>query len=182
MTSKRKILVYVFGGLSLLMAGAFLLPQVGFWTWSPINCWTYEVDIFSGRIRYTRYFFFVAVRRYVDDSALTRALQAEDYPGTASEWRRVLTLSPGVRHSPHYAFHAAIAQIRELELVWEIGQFTPAARRATVKRVLELWQKEKDDGAADDYIRRVADLAFRSDANKRSTNETDLPTNKNSKF
>jgi hypothetical protein len=175
MTPKCRIWLYVFGGLSLLMVGVFLVAPVAFWTWSAINYWTYDADIFSGRIRYTRYFFFVPVRQKIEDSALTRALQAEDYPGTASEWRRVLTLSPGVGYSPHYAFHAAIAQIRELELVWEMGQFTPAARRATAKRVLELWQKEKNDGAADHYIRAVADLAFRSDANKRCTNETDLP-------
>ena len=175
MTSKRRILVYVFGGLSLLMAGALLLPQVDFWTWSPINCWTYEVDIFSGRICYTRYFFFVPVRRKVEDSALTRALQAEDYAGTACEWRRVLTHSPGVGLYVHYAFHGAIAQIRQLELVWEMGQFTPAARRATAKRVLELWQTGKNDGAADEYIWTVVKLPFHSDADKRSTNETDLP-------
>lgn len=175
MTSKGRIWLYVFGGLSLLMAAVLLLAPVGFWTWSRINYWTYEVDIFSGRIRYTRYLFFVPVRQKIEDSALTRALQAEDYPETASEWRRVLTLSPGVRHCPHYAFHGAIAQIRELELVWEMDQFTPAAHRATAKRVLELWQKKKNDSSADAYIRTVANPAFCSDANKRSTNETDLP-------
>jgi len=175
MTSKRRIWLYVFGGLPLLTVGVLLLALVGFWAWSAINYWTYEVDILSGRIRYTRYLFFVPIRQKIEDSALTCALQVEDYPGTTCEWRRVPTHSRGVRYSPHYAFHGAIAQIRELELVWEMGQFTPAARRATAKRVLELWQKENDDSAAHDYIRTVADLAFRSDADKRSTNETDLP-------
>jgi|GEM_PF-1507176 len=182
MTSNRRILVYVFGGLSLLMAGTFLLAPVGVWAWSGINYWTYDVDIFSGRIGYTRYLFFVPVGEKIEDSALTRALQPEDYAGTACDWHRVLTLSPGVQHSPHYGFHGAIAQIRQLEFVWEMGQFTPAARRATAKRVLEVWQKNKNDSAAGHYIWAVADVAFRSEANKRNTNETDLPTDKNSKF
>jgi len=174
MTSKRRIWLYVVG-LLLLMAGMFLLAPVGLWAWLGINYWTYEVDIFSGRIRYTRYLFFVTVRRKTEDSALTRALQPEDYAGTACEWRRVLTHSPGVGGCVRYAYGAGIAQIRQLEVVWEMGQFTPAARRATAKRVLELWQKNKNDSAADHYISAVADVAFRSEANKRNTNETDLP-------
>ena len=166
----------------MVAAGAFLLAvplvlsQVGFFPWSPINCWHYEVDIHSGRIRYTRYLAFVPVSQRTDESAVSRVLHTEDFQYSYPDWRRAVTLSPGVRNSPHYIFHSAIAQIRELELLWHAGNFTPAARRSSAKRVIELWQEGQNDDAAKSYLRTISDLAFRSDSELRSTNENDLPT------
>ena len=176
MKSKRKIARWIVGVGACLLAVPFLLSLVGLLPWSPINCWHYEVDIHSGRIRYTRYFAFVPISQRIDESTLSRALQPEDLRDSHPDWRRALTLSPGVRNSPHYIFHSAIAQIRELEVVWQAGEFTVAAQRSSAKRVLELWQEGQSDDAAKPYLCAISDLAFRSDSEHKSIDEKDLPT------
>ena len=176
MKSKRKVIRWIVGVGAFLLAAPFLLSLVGFLPWSPINCWHYEVDIHSGRIRYTRYLAFVPISQRIDESALSRALHPDDLRDSHPDWRRALTLSPGVRHSPHYIFHSAIVQIQELDMVWQAGGFTPAAKRSSAKRVLALWQEGQSDDAAKPYLRAISDLAFRSDTEQKSTDEEDLPT------
>lgn len=175
MKCKRKIGWWIVGVGACLWAVPFLLSLVGLLPWSPINCWHYDVDIHSGRIRYTRYFAFVPISQRIDESALSRALQPEDLRASHPDWRRALTFSPGVRHSPHYLFHSAIHQIWELEMAWRVGEFTPAARRSSAKRVLELWQEGQSANAAKPYLRAISDLVLRSDSEHVSTDEKDLP-------
>jgi hypothetical protein len=164
MKPKRKIMRWIVGVGACLLIAPFLLSLAGLLPWSPINCWHYDVDIHSGRIRYTRYFAFVLVSQRIDESGLSRALHSEDLRNPHPDWRRALTFSPGVRNSPHYIFHSAIAQIRELERVWQAGEFTPAAQRLSAKRVLELWQEAQSDDAAKLYLRAISEVAFRSDS------------------
>jgi hypothetical protein len=176
MKSKRRAIRWIVGVGACLLTVPFLLSLVGLLPWSPINCWHYEVDIHSGQIRYTRYLAFIPITQRIEDSALSRALRPEDLRYPLPDWRRALTFSPGVRNSPHYIFHSAIAQIRELEIIWQAGDFTPAARRSSAKRVLELWQEGQSDDAAKPYLRAISDIAFRSDSEQKSTDERDLPT------
>ncbi len=61
-------------------------------------------------------------------------------------------------------------------MVWQIGEFTPAARRSSAMRMLELWQKGQSDDAAKPYLRAIADLGFQSDSEHRSVDERDLQT------
>ncbi len=164
------------GAVAFLFASSLLLSLGGLLPWSPINCWHYDVDIHSGRIRYTRYLAFLPISQRIDQSALSGALQPDDFRDSKPAWRRVLTLSPRVRNSPHYAFHSAIAQIGELERVWQIGKFTPAARRSTGKRVLELWQQGQGDDAAQPYLRSISEIGFRLSEEHKSTDEKDLGT------
>ena len=89
---------------------------VGLFPWSGLNCWGNDIDIHSGRTRYTRYLFWTPVTRSVHDSSLTGALPPEDLVGRSADWHPVVTLSPGLRHSPHYRFDGAIHQYRELEI------------------------------------------------------------------
>jgi len=133
------------------------------------------VDIHSGRVRLTRYIFWLRVYESVEDSALTRALQPEDFSATAPEWHHAVTLSPGLGHSPHYRFHSAIAQIRQLELAWSLAEFTPAARRASAKRILQLWQQTGGDDGAKPYLRALDNLAFAGSSQKGAIDEEDSP-------
>jgi hypothetical protein len=153
----------------------FIASDLGFFPWSGINCTTHEVDIHSGRIRHARYIFFVPLERRIEDSALTKALSSEDIAGATPEWHPVITLSPGLRHSPHYVFHSAISQIRELEGAWELTKFTPTARRASAKEVLHLWQQAGGDDGAKDYLRAVTKLSLADDSEGRTIDARDLP-------
>lgn len=131
------------------------LSLFGHFPWSGLNCWRDEIDINSGRTRYTRHLLWVPVTGSVRDSALTRALSPEDLVGRSADWHPVVTLSPGLHHSPHYRYHGAIHQIRELEYCWEFGRLTPAARRETARHVLRLWRQAGGDSRAGAYIQSI---------------------------
>lgn len=167
----RWAVVFVLSAPALLI-GASLL---GFFPWSPINCSHRDVDIRSGRVRFTRYILWLCVHESVEDSALTRALQPEDFAATIPAWRHAVTLSPGLSHSPHYIFHSAITQIRELELVWKHAEFTQAARRASAQRILQLWQQGGCDDDARPYLQALGELALDGDSKQRTIDERDLP-------
>ena len=89
-----------------------VLSLFGLFPWSGLNCWQNDIDITSGRIRQTRYLLWVPVQRSVWDSALTRAVPPTVVAGSRPDWHAVVTLSPGLHHSPHYRFHGAIHQIQ----------------------------------------------------------------------
>ncbi len=153
----------------------FSASLLGFFPWSPINCTHHDVDIHSGRVRLTRYLFWLPVHESVKDSALTKALRPEDLAAVTPEWHHAVTLSPGPGHSPHYIYHSAIAQVRQLELVWSLAEFTPDARRASAKRILQLWQETGGDGGVKPYLWELEDLALADNADRRTIDEKDLP-------
>lgn len=175
MKAKHKRTLCIVGISACILATPFVLSLAGLFPGSALNCWHYDVDVCSGRIRYTRYIAFVPIRQSVDESALSLALLPEDLQDSQPDWRRVTTLSPGVRNSPHFIFHSAMAQIQELEADWQTGEFTAAARRSSAKRLLELWQQGQCDDAAEPYLRTISALASRSGAEHRPTEERDLP-------
>jgi hypothetical protein len=174
-TSHRKHSIWAAVLFTAVLAFAILLLLLGLLPWSPVNCWHYDVDIHSGRIRYIRVIAFLPIQKRIDPSALSNALHPEDVRGSEPDWRRALTLSPGIHHSPHYIFHSAISQIRELEIDWQLGDFTPAARRASAKRVLQLWQHGQRDDEAKPYLRALADVAIQMSSEHKGTDEKDLP-------
>lgn len=174
--NSRRLLVICalsFGGaIAILLAAS----QTGLLPWSRFNCWTYDVDIQSGRVRYTRYLLWLPVRRSVQDSALTQALTPTDFSQENPRWRKAMTLSPGVEHSPHYIFHSAINQIHKLELAWALADFTTGAKRLSAQNVLKLWQKSGNDSSADQYLDALANLGLDPQGSaKRRVSEEDLP-------
>ena len=143
--------------------------------WSPINCWHYEVDINSGRIRYTRFLIFQKVRGQISDSELTRVLRPGDLNDRQPEWHRVLTLSPGVGNSPHYRYHPAIAQINELALFWRLWNLKPEARHATATNLLRAWHQSEDDFGAARYLAELREITDRVESEHRMVEKSDLP-------
>lgn len=138
--------------LVALIGVPIALCLVGVIPWTPVNCEYQDVDISSGRLRFTRCFFWIPVRQQVEDSALTKFLAPEDLGRAPPEWRRVNTFSPGVRHSPHHRYHGAVSQIESLSGLWDLSQFTPGARRASARRMLELWRRGGSYFAASEYL------------------------------
>src|SRR4051794_11210157 len=130
------------GGIPFIL---LFLSTIGFLPWSTINCTQSDIALNSGRTRHTRYILGVPIARSVQDSALTRALSPEDTVDSGEQWQPVVTLSPGLHHSPHYRFHGAMGQIRELEICWESGKISPEVRRQTARQVLHLWRQTGND-------------------------------------
>ena len=170
-SQRRRLLTYatiaVVAVPCMLICGVFL----GLLPWWSVNCSHHDVDLRSGRLRYTRYLFWVPVQEKIEDSALTKELRRGDVADTTPSWRRAVTHSPG-RHSPHYVFHSAIGQIRELEMLWRLADFAPEARRASAKRVLQLWQEHGHDREAGEYLRAVGKRVLAAEG---QIGEADLP-------
>jgi hypothetical protein len=76
--------------------------------------------------------------------------------------------------SPHYLFHRAIHQIRMLEIYWKIGRFTPLARQATARRVLQLWQQSGNYLGAGEYIHAIRNTANDAEAEGKMIDACDL--------
>jgi len=159
----------------LTAAALFGLSLLGFFPWSGLNCWQDDIDITSGRTRYTRYLFWMPVNRTVNDSTLTHALSPEDLAGARADWHPVVTLSPGMHHSPHYRFHSVTSQIREPEIGWEFGKMTPAARRETARNVLRLWRQTGSYFRAGEYVQAVFERALEAHERGESIDVSGLP-------
>ena len=146
--------------LGLLAFGCVLVATscFGWVMWSPLNCWQYDVDIYSGRVRYKRYLLWIAVENRIEDSALTKALRRGDL-NYAPEWHTALTGSPGVHHSPHYRYHSAIHQIEMLQMTWNASNFSKEAYRESAQHVLALWQRKQGDFEAGEYLENLYRLA-----------------------
>ncbi len=91
------------------------------------------------------------------------------------DWQPVVTLSPGLHHSPHYRYHGAINQIKELEICWDFGKMTSAAREETARRVLRLWQQTGRCWQAGEYIQSVWERALDADKKGIVIDVSDLP-------
>jgi hypothetical protein len=178
MIPPRKVSPATIGIAAVLLTVPFWMSFAGLLPESRVNCTTYEVDITSGRVRETRYFAFVRVARSVTESGASRALHDSDTAGAKPDWRPTCTYSPGGRYdrSAAFTFRHAMHRLRSLELTWELGKFSQPARRASVKRVLELWQEGQRPEAANRYLEALSVVAARNDREQQTTEVVDLPS------
>jgi len=170
----KRSITWTIVALAVLAVLLLIIPM--FVPWSPFNCRHEEVDITTGRLRFTRYILFCKVSERIEPSPLSEALPRDMIAATTPEWHRVNTFSPGVHHSPHYIFHGAIHQIRTLESIWgmsEVYGFPEDLKEQTAVHVLALWQHNGSDSLAGDYIHGLCDLM---DEEKRQQILTALPT------
>ena len=134
----KRVCSWLVISLLVLIAAVVVVPT--FIPWTPINCTQQDVDIRTGRIRYSRYLAYCKVSERVEESALSRVLPREMVEGVKPEWEPVNTFSPGLHHSPHYRFHGAFGQIRDIEILWEAGKVDESTRRKIASHVLAHWQ------------------------------------------
>jgi hypothetical protein len=92
----------------------------------------------------------------VDETAVSLALNvpADSIP----QWHRVNTFSPGIHHSPHYYYHAAINQIANMERIWSMGEFSDDARKESAGQLLKHWQNG-GTSSAEGYIEQLWKIA-----------------------
>jgi len=178
MIRRQRFSTLTLGVAAVLLTVPFWMSFAGLLPESRVNCTTYEVDITSGRVRETRYFAFLRLARSVRESAASRALQASDTAGAKPDWRPTCTNSPHGRYdrSPTFTFRRAMDQLRILELLWEQGKFSQPARRASVKRILELWQEGQRPEAANRYLEALALVVSRKDREQQTSEVADLPS------
>lgn len=119
--------------------------------WSRINCTSHEIDIVSGKVRESRYLYWIPISQNVAESELSTAAKL----GGGPEWHHVLCFGPYDEHSPHYVFHSALYQIRVLKQIWDMYGIDEATRGETARTVLMLWTKTGNDHAVDDYLHEL---------------------------
>jgi hypothetical protein len=129
-----------------------ILSFAGCFPDSTVNCWQSEIDILTGRIRYSYFLLCVPLYRSVRDSALTRVLSEEERKSPARLWHTVTRISPGKNYSPHYFYHGAIHQASQLEDIWNTQGLATPARRESARRVLKAWQQDGHYSGVQKYI------------------------------
>lgn len=147
----------------------FLFP------WSEWNCWHEDIDLHTGRVRKTSYFCFVQISSRVEETPFSLALDASAGTFPAPDWRRVNTFSPGVGRSPHYRYHGAIHEMKSVAYMWEVGRFTPEARRESAAHVLELWRTGRMHHASCTYVEAIGKISLQNEVANRATGIEDLP-------
>lgn len=140
--------------------------------WSHINCWTREINIASGHERYTRYWFWRITERKITPNWVSIALQNPVAP--EDQWRTVVTLSPGIRHSPNYSFHSTVGDIKMVEQSFEMFPSPPSVKAQLAANLVWLWQHFDDDYEGGRYL---TDILMRpSVIRKEQITEQDVPS------
>jgi hypothetical protein len=176
MTSVRaKAFVVVVVGIAMLIVGLACLPL---FTSMSLNCWHEEVDICSGRVRWQLHLCGLCIYAKSEESILSSLIKGCT-PERAPAWHRCETVDilPALcRNSLHYRYHSAIAQIRMLEVLWQLAAFTPNAKRQMCLDVLRLWQAARDDRLVEMYQEAAASLAISGSKDSKPIDVGQLPS------
>jgi len=151
------MLRFIFKSLIILVVAAIIvcLFAPAFMSWSPINCKYQDVDIKTGRARYTRYLLYCKVSERIEETPLSRLIPKEMREGAEPDWRRVNTFSGWGGHSPHHTFHGAFAQIRMIDYLFESpdgSALTDEMKRKIAIHILAIWQHTESYFSAGNYI------------------------------
>lgn len=145
--------------------------------WSRICCEQQDIDIRTGKARYTWYFYSMRVFQITKETVLSQALSGSVVKSQDPEWQPVNTFSPMAHHSPHYRFHSALAQIHEVGLVFLVTEPDSKTKQDIVQRVLTLWQTSGTDDGAKNYIRELQEELDKRSTLGRTLNEDSKKTN-----
>jgi hypothetical protein len=140
----------------VLLAAPFVAPA-----WSPINCQHQDIDLDTGRARYTQMLYWIPVSVEFKHTPISEGLEIVDLDSPDGDWHRVNTFSPGVRHSPHYIYHSALSQAHTLGMMWQDQEYSQEARKEAATTVCELWKQTGRDSGANDYIDSLMNLPLK---------------------
>ena len=161
----KKRLLLILLGIAVLLGAPFVVPI--FSLWSRINCRDQEVDVLSGLRKDTRYIYWIPVSREIVDTPISAARPNVSSTMIEPQWESVNTFGPYARHSPHYIYHGAFSQIRQLEMLWLEFEFDVAKRRDSAQGLLREWQTTHSDYSVNAYIQE-----------QMKTAEQDAPSNR----
>ncbi len=147
---KRVLIIVVLLGACVILL-PFVVPV--FAPWSAINCSHQDINIKTGQARFSRYIWYICVHEEVVDTPLSIALQGKEVNVADIEpWHRANTFFPGVHHSPHYCFHAALNQAKYAGDIFELTNATPDRKREIAETILKLWQQNGSYFEAGKYL------------------------------
>jgi len=134
--------------------------------WPKLCCRYADINIKTGQARYARYLGFVRLSEEARDTSISLALRGEVIDVADIEpWHRVYTASPGLT-SPHYRYHGALRQARELDMISELNELGTDERHEIAENILMLWQTEKGYFPVNDYLGAVLNEGKKIDGQK----------------
>lgn len=142
---------------AIVLAILFIVPAI--FPWTPVNCEHQEIDLLTGRARYIQMRFFIPISTRYAHTPISEALDIADLDSPTGDWKRVNTFSPGVQHSPHYYYHGALSQAHNLDLMWQVTEFSDDARKESASTVLQLWRESGGDSGAREFLYRLGEVS-----------------------
>ena len=156
MTKKRKALIAV----SILAIVVFLIP-----TWSRIYCRHEDINVKTGQSRITRTLCMIKISQQINHTPLSLTLQGETVNvKNIKEWHPVNTFYWGRKYSPHYRFHGAFGQAKDLELILDMNNASELQRRDATVGLLAIWQKSGNDFEARTYLNELQQQLEQADS------------------
>lgn len=149
--------------VAAVVAVAVMTPFVAplFFPWTKLNSEDQEINIKTGQARYTRYVWYIQVSQRIEDTPLSEAMEGDVIDVADIEpWHFANTFSPGVPNSPHYLFHSALYQARQLKDYGEFFEASGVPKREIATTVLTLWQQSGKSRSADEYLWELLDQGF----------------------
>jgi hypothetical protein len=107
--------------------------------WSRLNNTEEEMDLYSGRVRTTRYFLWMQIARKIDETPMSKALGDDANP--QERWVRTATFQPFRHVSPQYVHSRAPCAIVRLAAIWKKHGFTAEARGKTARQLLRVLRR-----------------------------------------
>jgi hypothetical protein len=124
--------------------------------------WTHEsqeVDIATGRLRFTRYSGDKKVSERIEDTSLSRALLRDNPTGAGPSWRCANTFARCKDGFSHDDYHILITQMSELRGIWQDFAVSDVFKKRTAEHLVALWQYGGvDDWPAGSYLRELQSL------------------------
>ena len=111
-----------------------------------------SVDITSGKIKIEKNLFQIPIYIRVKETSVSKLLKNASKP----KWRIANSFGLFAKNSPHYDYHSAIAQIIELEAIWDFHNFSHERKVSSAKKLIEIWELEKGYFPAKIYLRDIS--------------------------
>lgn len=138
-------------GIIVVLGVAGFIFIAGLAPWSRLNNEEQELDLYSGRARFTRYFMCCQIKQEIRETPLSEVLGIST-PTNEEKWVYVNIFQPGISISPHCIYHGAFFQIDKLGKWWSVGNLDQSAQMKTSRQLLQVWREGGSYFAADHYF------------------------------
>lgn len=133
----------------------------------------FDIDLHSGRMRKTYRLVGIPLHWTTWDTDLSRTLAPEDRVTGPPDWRRVDTFLTGLSGLHSEDFREI--HVMDFKMIWDMGSFTPEARRQSARTILRLMHVSGNAHNAFKYYQALDELAVEALDKEKPVQAKDLP-------